>query len=60
MVASAVGDVDRLELLAALTEADSLATGPSAWGSWKEGLVADLVERVRVVLVRATTTCCAR
>ena len=30
-VADAVGDGDTLELLAALTEADSLATGPAAW-----------------------------
>ncbi|MGI8685728.1 MAG: [protein-PII] uridylyltransferase [Acidimicrobiales bacterium] len=44
-VAAAVGDRDRLELLAALTEADSLATGPAAWGTWKAGLVADLVAR---------------
>jgi len=44
-VAAAVGDRDRLELLAALTEADSLATGPAAWGAWKAGLVADLVTR---------------
>ena len=36
---------DTLDLLHALTEADSLATGPSAWGSWKAQLVADLVER---------------
>ena len=44
--------VDRrtLDLLAAMVEADSLATGPSAWGSWKAGLVADLVERTRRVL----------
>ena len=35
----------RSHLLHALTEADSLATGPSAWGSWKEQLVAELVER---------------
>ena len=39
-----------LELLAALTEADSLATGPSAWGSWKAELVAELVDRVGHVL----------
>jgi [protein-PII] uridylyltransferase len=49
-VAMAVGDVTRLELLAALTEADSLATGPSAWGMWKAGLVEMLVDRVRDVL----------
>jgi [protein-PII] uridylyltransferase len=49
-VASAVGSVEALELLHALTEADSKATGPSAWGSWKKGLVDELVARVRHVL----------
>jgi [protein-PII] uridylyltransferase len=44
-VAKEVGNRTILELLAALVEADSLATGPSAWGSWKAGLVAELVER---------------
>jgi [protein-PII] uridylyltransferase len=42
-VAKAVGDVDTLALLRALTEADSRATGPSAWSSWKAGLIEDLV-----------------
>ena len=45
-VADAVGDVGRLHLLAKLTEADSLATGPAAWGSWKAELVRELVRRV--------------
>ncbi len=49
-VASSVRTVEVLDLLHALTEADSLATGPSAWGDWKEGLVAELVARVRHVL----------
>jgi [protein-PII] uridylyltransferase len=49
-VAGQVGDAQRLELLHALTESDSKATGPSAWGSWKEGLVNDLVSRVSHVL----------
>jgi len=45
-VAEAVGDRLRLHLLAGLTEADSLATGPAAWGSWKAELVRELVRRV--------------
>ena len=39
-----------LDLLHALTEADSLATGPAAWGSWKATLVTELVTRVHLVL----------
>ncbi len=49
-VTRAVGDRQTLDLLAALTEADSLATGPAAWGQWKAGLVADLVHRAAAVL----------
>ncbi|MCU1502348.1 MAG: glnD [Ilumatobacteraceae bacterium] len=45
-VADAVGDPLRLELLHALTEADSLATGPSAWSAWKETLIDQLVAAV--------------
>lgn len=50
LVADQVGSVETLDLLHALTEADSKATGPSAWGTWKEEMVADLVTRVRHVL----------
>jgi len=49
-VADEVGDRNTLELLAVLVEADSLATGPSAWGSWKAGLIAELVERTGKLL----------
>ena len=42
-VAEAVGDQTTLELLAALTEADSRATGTSAWGAWKAELISELV-----------------
>ena len=49
-VVDATGDRSRLELLVALTEADSLATGPSAWGPWKAGLVADLAARAATAM----------
>lgn len=49
-VADEVGTVDLLELLGALTVADSVATGPAAWGPWKAGLVDTLVERTAHVL----------
>ncbi|MDQ6797498.1 MAG: HD domain-containing protein, partial [Actinomycetota bacterium] len=45
-VAATVGSASQLRLLAALTEADSLATGPSAWGPSKAELVHQLVDRV--------------
>ena len=39
-----------LRLMGALTEADSIATGPAAWSSWKAELLAELVSRVAHVL----------
>ncbi len=50
LVAGAVEDPLRLELLDALTRADAAATGPAAWSDWKAGLVSDLVLRTREVL----------
>lgn len=44
-VADAVGSVGTVELLAALTEADSIATSKSAWGGWKAELVNELATR---------------
>jgi [protein-PII] uridylyltransferase len=41
------GDPVLLELLHALAEVDSLATGPGVWTDWKASLVADLVTRSR-------------
>ncbi|MEE9415733.1 MAG: [protein-PII] uridylyltransferase [Acidimicrobiales bacterium] len=50
-VANEVETVELLELLHCLTEADSIATGPAAWGSWKAELVATLVERTSHLLL---------
>lgn len=49
-IIDALQDTVTLDLLHALTQADGLATGPSAWGSWKAELVDDLVARVHHVL----------
>jgi len=49
-VADAVGSLEVLELLHALAEADSLATGPAAWSSWKAQLIAELVARASALL----------
>ena len=46
-VAAAVRTAEFLDLLAALAEADALATGPLAWTPWKRSLVKDLVARTR-------------
>jgi [protein-PII] uridylyltransferase len=48
--AEQISSVASLQLLAALTEADSLATGPAAWGPAKAQLVSLLVDRVTHVL----------
>ena len=50
MVAGCIGNPEVLDLLAALTQADALATGPGVWTQWKQSLVAELVQRVHVVL----------
>jgi [protein-PII] uridylyltransferase len=50
MVAESLKSTVVLDLLHALTESDSLATGPSAWSDWKAELVTLLVERTRHVL----------
>lgn len=49
-VAAAVQNLDFLYLLFALTQADSIATGPLAWGEWKKGLVEELVYRTEHIL----------
>ena len=44
------GDPVLLDVLHALTEADSLATGPGVWSEWKASLVGDLVRRCRLAM----------
>ncbi len=39
-----------LDLLAALTAADAQATGPTAWTTWRRGLIDGLVDKTRRVL----------
>jgi [protein-PII] uridylyltransferase len=49
-VAEAVGSLPTLLLLAALSEADSRATGPGVWSAWKAELLATLVDRTAGLL----------
>lgn len=44
------GDPLLLEVLRALAEADSNATGPGVWSEWKASLIDDLVRRCRMVM----------
>ncbi|MEK6438723.1 [protein-PII] uridylyltransferase [Pseudonocardia sp. T1-2H] len=50
-VAETLGnDVVLLDLLDALAEADSLATGPAVWSPWKRALIRDLSARTRALM----------
>lgn len=50
LVATIIDDSGVLDLLAALTQADALATGPGVWSDWRRSLVADLVGRVHAAI----------
>lgn len=49
-VVDAVGSHETLDLLHAMTKADSLATGPGVWNDWKARLVDELVQRAHAAL----------
>jgi [protein-PII] uridylyltransferase len=44
-VAEIVGDAAFLDLLASLTQADARSTGPTAWTTWRRGLIEGLVAK---------------
>jgi [protein-PII] uridylyltransferase len=48
--ADLVENVDRLTMLYLLTVADSRATGPSAWSSWKASLIMEFFLRIKSCL----------
>jgi [protein-PII] uridylyltransferase len=50
--AALVGDLNRLTYLYLLTFADSRATNPGAWNSWKDSLLRDLFNATRRALIR--------
>jgi [protein-PII] uridylyltransferase len=49
-VAERVRDVETLDLLLALTQADARATAPKAWSTWRASLVRTLASRVAATL----------
>ncbi|GAB4340840.1 MAG: [protein-PII] uridylyltransferase [Desulfobulbaceae bacterium] len=53
--AELIGSTERLTMLYLLTVADSRATGPSAWSSWKASLIADFYLRVKSCLEASCT-----
>ncbi len=56
VVATLDGDALVLELLAALAEADALATGPGVWSPWKRSLIAELVYRCNSMITGETVS----
>jgi len=49
-VAERIPDPQILDLLAALTQADAIATGQSMWTAWRKNLVDELVRRTHAVI----------
>lgn len=49
-VVERIHDLETLDLLEVLTEADARATSPKAWTTWRAGLVAELAQRTREAL----------
>lgn len=56
LVAEQVRTPGFLHLLGALTESDSIATGPSAWSSWKAHLIGELSHSVERLLDHGDAT----
>ncbi|WP_028580748.1 [protein-PII] uridylyltransferase [Desulfogranum japonicum] len=48
--ADLIGDVNKLAMLYLLTVADSRATGPSAWSSWKASLLSEFYLQIKTCL----------